>query len=267
MIVFDGKMAAEEILQEVKEKTKKLTVKPKLVSIVVGDHKGALFYQNLKKKKAAEVGIEIEIKYYFEDTEFEDIKKDILKLNKDESVDGVMIQLPLPKDLRGNTKDLIQYINKKKDVDGMREDSDYICPVVKAVIKAFQTGLETLGLESRNLLVLVIGNTGFEGGKMYTAFKDMGYSVTGVNKKTKELRKKTKKADVVVSATGVTSLIKPDMIRDGAILIDVGSPKGDIEKAAYKKAGFVSPVPGGVGPMTIAYLMENIYEASKLKKD
>lgn len=266
MKVFDGRKTAEEILQSIKEKNLKTKTHPKLVSIVAGDQKGALFYQNLKKKKAEEVGIKVNIKKYPENVEFEKLKSDIQKINKDHSCDGVMIQLPLPKNLKSKTCDLIQCIESGKDVDGMRDDSEFTSPVVKSVIKAFKEAVDVLGINSVNISVLVIGHTGFEGGMIYKALKELVYKVSGANKKTANLKQKTKKADVIISATGVQDLVKADMVKEGVVLIDVGSPKGDIEKSAYEKASFVSPVPGGVGPCTISYLMENIYEAS-LGKD
>lgn len=268
---FDGVKLSDMKLAELKKRVfelKNKTITPKLVSILAGDQKGALFYQRLKQEKAKEVGIELVIKKLLVDASMNRFIEVIERLNEDESVHGIMIQLPLPsKFSRKDRVKIIKVINRAKDVDGMREDSKFTSPVVKAVVRIYKTAIDKLEIKDGKLSILVVGYTGFEGRKIFQAFKNMDYEVVGADKDTKDLKLKTKKVDVIISATGVANLIKPEMVKEGVILIDVGSPKGDIDKSTYEKASFVSPVPGGVGPLTIAYLMENVYEASRNSLD
>lgn len=268
--IFDGKKFAKRKLIEVKKKVlelKKKGITPKLVSIVVGDEKGALFYQKLKKKKAKEVGIRFVINKYLGDANFDDIKNNIKKLNSDDSVQGIMIQLPLPENLRERNKDLIDCIDPKKDVDGMRDGSSFTSPVVQAVDTAILVSQDWLQHNNCPYKIVIVGSEGFEGSKILRFYlhenKQNSFLPIGVDKNSEFFEKKVKEADILISVTGTPNLIKSDMIKDGVVLIDVGSPRGDIDKKVYDKANFVSPVPGGIGPLTIAYLMENIMKSAK----
>lgn len=281
-IVFNGKKVALEKLEELKGevgKLKKKEVTPKLVSILVGNDKGSELYLSLKKKAAEKIGAELEISKFQVSEPVNQLIKLIEELNRDKGVHGVMIQLPLPKNIKHKTKDLIKLIDPKKDVDGMSEDGFYVAPVVKAVRYAmgkaenimrltYGDGPCKVGYRPVSDKVVVVGASGFVGRKIVKELeklKDVKYQVIRVNSKTVNLKLKTKSADVLISTTGSEGLIKADMVKDGVILIDVGSPKGDVEEKAYEKASFVSPVPGGVGPLTVYFLLENLSEASALK--
>lgn len=264
--IFNGKEFARQKELEVKKevvKLKKKGVAPRLVSIVVGNVGGGRFYQNLKKKAAERIGAEVEIISLSPSTSLREIREKIEQFNKDSSVHGVMIQLPLPDYLEPKTNYLINIIDPKKDVDGLREDSIFLTPVVKAVIAILEKATHFLPA-NREAEVLLVGFTGFEGGKIFKTLKDMGYKVEGANSKTKNLGEKTKKAQVVISATGIPGLIRGKMIRKGAVVIDVGAPRGDVRtEEITAKAALISPVPGGVGPVTISMLMENLVEKAK----
>ena len=267
--LFDGKKIASEKEQELKKDVDRLRKKgvfPKLVSIVVGDEGGGKFYQNLKKKAAQRVGAEVEIKNLSSSTSLSEIKDTIIKYNTDKKVYGVMIQLPLPENLKPKTNYLINIIDPKKDVDGLQEDSIFLTPVVKAVLAALVEASYVLSAGSRlsaGLKIVVVGAKGFEGRKITRVLKEMGYKVKGVDIETKDLKLITKNADIVISATGKADLIKTDMAKEGCAVIDIGAPYGDVDKKVYKKAAFVSPVPGGIGPVTISMLLENLIEAAK----
>lgn len=267
--IFNGQEFALQKELEVKRdvvKLKKRGVTSKLVSIVVGDVGGGRFYQNLKKKAAERVGARVGIKNFDEEIKSTELIKLIKRINRDKNVHGVMVQLPLPEKFsKKDREEIIQSIKVDKDVDGMRADSPFLSPVVKAVIAILQSASGCLPT-NREVEVLVVGFTGFEGGKIFKTLKDMGYKVEGANSKTKDLRKKTKKADILISATGVSGLIQGNMIKEGAVVIDVGTPKGEIDPKAYEKTSFITPVPGGVGPVTIACLLENLVEACQEKK-
>ncbi len=254
MYIFDGKKKAEEIELALRARSSNRKF---LNSIVVGSESGALKYQEMKKKTSEEVGCEISIFQFPDSTSFEELSSIINKWNSDPSVDGIMIQLPLPENLRHKTKDLIDSIAREKDVDGMRDDSPFVSPVVRAVMLALEEAAEVLDKDLKSLKTLVVGSSGFVGQKLVSHLSDENYIVVGVDEGD-YLDPYTQSADVIISATGVENLIGPEKIKDGVILIDVGSPTGDIDKMAYDKAAFVSPVPGGVGPVTIACLVENL---------
>jgi methylenetetrahydrofolate dehydrogenase (NADP+)/methenyltetrahydrofolate cyclohydrolase len=265
---FDGKRVASEKLEALKievEKLKQKGVTPKLVSIMVGEDEGSELYLSLKKRAAEEVGVELEIKKLASKTSMNRFIEVIENLNEDRSIQGIMIQLPLPKNFRNKTKDLINEIDPKKDVDGMRRDSEFLAPVVGAVEFVFVGCEEYIHHNDLPFKVVVVGGQGFVGRKIIKRLFEYNsriYRPVSVDIKTKDWQKKVKEADVLISATGSTGLIKKSMVKDIPVLIDVGSPKGDIERQAYDEAYFVSPVPGGVGPMTIYYLLENLVEVA-----
>ena len=277
--IFDGKAFAREKEIELTEEVKKLRIKgiiPKLVSINVGDDPASVLYVGLKKKAAERIGCSLSIISYQSSVSVSEITNKIRDFNKDPLIHGIMIQLPLPENLRHKTKDIINVIDPGKDVDGMREESLYLTPTTAAVINVIKTAtnyaLNFNALASKRVRpydardrvskVVVVGAKGFEGKKIFKVLKEMGYEVEGVDKETKNLKLKTKEKDILISVTGVPGLINKEMVKEGSILIDVGSPSGDIDKDAYEQAAFVSPVPGGIGPVTIACLMENLVEAS-----
>ena len=267
---FDGKKIAFQKERELKKDIARLRrkgVTPKLASIVVGDVGAGKFYQSLKKKAAERIGAEVEVISLSPSISLKEIKAEIEKYNSDSKVHGVMIQLPLPANLKANTKSLINAIDVKKDVDGLRENSQFLTPVVKAVLAALIEATYVLSSPTDRLKfglkTLVVGAKGFEGVKIIRVLQEMGYEVEGVDVAIKNIKLKTKNADIIISVTGSPGLIEPDMIKDGAAVIDVGFPEGDIDKEVYKKAAFVSPVPGGIGPVTISMLLENLVEAAK----
>lgn len=260
--LFNGRKFArrkEKELEGMVSALKKRGVTPKLVSIVAGDEGGAQFYQSLKKKVAQEVGCKFLIRKYKAEDRIRRLVDGIRQLNKDKSVHGIMIQLPLPDNLRLEANSLIKAIDSKKDVDGMREDSSFVAPVVKAVLIA----LESSPLKGSPLKVVVVGAKGFVGRKIVKELRSKNYELWGVDLETKNLKEKTKDADVVISATGRPGLIKESFVKKSFVAIDVGAPKGDFDEKAIKKAKFATPVPGGIGPVTISCLLENLITSAK----
>lgn len=276
-ILFDGRTFAKQKEEALKLQVRNLSkrgIVPKLDSIIVGSDPASILYQNLKKKAAERIGADVRIKVYPESISVEELVGEIKKLNDYPSVNGIMVQLPLPKKFSNEDRDeILGTIAPEKDVDGLREDSKFTAPTAKAVVEVLKVAIKPFSVDRFPLTVCVVGASGMEGKKIVEALnsdkrlKELVNSlrIIQVNSKTSDLGLKTKDCDVVISVTGVPDLIKADMIKPGAILIDVGSPKGDIEKAAYDKASFVSPVPGGVGPITISSLLENlIIETTKV---
>jgi methylenetetrahydrofolate dehydrogenase (NADP+)/methenyltetrahydrofolate cyclohydrolase len=263
---FDGKAFARRQEEELSKKTTELGkrgVIPKLVSISVGNNLHNSLYLKLKQKAAQRVGCQLFIVNFKALAKTSAIIKEIEWYNLDRAINGIMLQLPLPKSfLKKDRNAIIKSIEKQKDVDGLRNDSAFLTPVVKAIIEIIK-GIPDYLSKGKDTKILLVGSKGFEGEKIFRTLDEMGYLIEGVDSKTKDLRAKTSGADMIISATGRANLIHADMVKEGAVLIDVGSPKGDIEKAAYKKASFVSPVPGGVGPVTISCLLENLIKSSE----
>jgi methylenetetrahydrofolate dehydrogenase (NADP+)/methenyltetrahydrofolate cyclohydrolase len=192
------------------------------------------------------------------DENSERILKMVKKLNADKNVHGIMIQLPIPDNFSERvSKKMIDTIDIYKDVDGLRDDSIFTAPVVKAVISVVSG-------KDNALKTAIIGANGFEGKKITKKLRELGYgNIIKLDKSDdRDLKKIISEADMIISAAGQPDLVQPEMIKEGIFLIDVGSPKGDISRSCYSKAAFVSPVPGGIGPVTISYLMENLLLAA-----
>lgn len=264
--VFDGRLFAAK--KEANLGIRVLGLKargvyPKLASIIIGKNPASELYVNLKKKAAERIGAEVDIYFLGENSKIDDILLLIDTLNTDEGVNGIMVQLPLPGSIAKFKDQIIGSIKQKKDVDGLRDGSQFLHPTAKAVMDILHEAEDILRLPSRvsPCKVAVVGSTGMVGAPLVKELKEEKYNVIEVNAETHDLAKKVKSADVLISATGVPSLIKSEMVKPGAIVIDVGSPKGDVEAEVSKKAAFVTPVPGGVGPVTISCLLENLIEA------
>lgn len=265
-IVFDGKKFALEKEKSLKVKVISLLnkgIKPKLASIIVGNDPASVLYTSLKKKVAERVGIEFAVISLNSSTEEQQIAKTIGELNKDSSVQGIMIQLPLPSAVSEKTSVLLNLINPLKDVDGLRDDSLFVPATVRAVLSIIAEAKNILDLDlNLDLDYCVVGVTGMVGKSLNNELKRMKVRVKGVSKQTNTFFDDTKRADILISTTGVPGIIKSEMVKKGAIVIDVGSPRGDVDfKSVVSKVSFITPVPGGVGPVTIVSLLENLLEA------
>lgn len=259
--IFDGKAFAKEREKILKAKVKELKVKPKLVAILIGRDKASLIYTNLKKKTAERVGIKFQVVKFPSTTNYQVIIKKIKELNKDDSVHGVMVQLPFPQELKKKTRTILQSIDRHKDVDGLRLKSIYTPAAVKAVGEIIQHVIKPLAYIGKK--AAVVGALGTVGKGVTRDLTKMGFKVCECEKGTRDLYAKLHEVDVVVSATGVPGLISSQMLKEGVVAIDVGAPKGDLDyKGISKMASFITPVPGGVGPVTIVCLLENLVEAS-----
>lgn len=247
--LFDGKALAQKIEAELKQKG----TSAKLVSILVGDNPASMLFLSLKQKAAERVGATLEIKKFDISTPEGEIIHFIEALNLDNSVKGVMIQLPLPNGF--NRGQIINSIAPEKDIDGMREGGHFTAPVVMAIWAAI------LDSGSQAKEATIVGANGFVGKKLTTFLEEKGYLVHGVDIGSPDFMEQIKQADLLVTATGAEGLIKGGLVKDGAVVIDVGSPKGDVENSSVMGvASYLSPVPGGVGPVTIAYLMANLLQ-------
>ena len=272
--IMDGKAYSKEILEQIKHKVDKLQKKPSLAVILVGDDPGSQIYVNSKEKTACELGFVSKTFRLKENTDPKELKDLILKLNSDKNTDAILLQLPLPEHFV--EQDFIELIDPKKDVDGfhplncgklMTNSNPYaISCTPKGIIKL----LKKYNVEITSANVLVIGRSNMVGKPLAQLLLAENATVTVAHSKTKKLAQIASKADILISATGINGLVTKDFVKNGAVVVDVGifrdengKIKGDVDfEEVSKIASLITPVPGGIGPMTIAMLMENTLELS-----
>ncbi len=276
-IIIDGKALAKKIRSNLKvecDELKKEGITPKLAVIMVGDDPASKVYVRNKSRACDEVGIEYQEYLLEEDTKQEDLIDLIKKLNQDKTVNGILLQSPIPEHLDINRAfKAITYI---KDVDGFTpssvgklcigEDTFVSCTPL-GVIKMF----EEYNIDLNGKDVVILGRSNIVGRPLIQCCLQQNATVTVCHSKTKNLEEHTKRADVIISAIGQPKFVTADMVKDGVVIIDVGINRneegklvGDVDfENVEKKASYITPVPGGVGPMTVAMLMNNIIKATK----
>lgn len=277
-IILDGKQTAKKITDELKLKVQNLDKKPSLAVIMAGNNPASEIYVKNKEKKALEIGFNSIIKKTDENITKEELLKIIKELNEDDNINAILLQLPLPKHL--NEKDFLDKIDPKKDVDGfcsynlgklLKNDSPYAIPCTpKGIIRL----LDEYNIDVEGKIALVIGRSNIVGKPVSILLLNRNSTVIMTHTKTKNLENLTKTADILICAAGKKEMIKKEMIKENAVIIDVGITrdndgklKGDVDFNDVKeKASYITPVPGGIGPMTIAMLMENTYELYKIQK-
>ena len=267
-IIFNGRDFADEKEEELKIVVSGLRsrgIVPHLASILVGDDEASRLYIGLKKKAVERIGAEHDSYFLPENTKLSDILALIASLNEDKNVQGIMVQMPIPGQLGNHKDEIIKAIDPKKDVDGLRDDSSFLHPTSRAIIDIINEAKRYDNVrptsKTTSLRVVVVGATGMVGRPLVKELKKEGYEVIGCDSKTMDLKNNTLKGDILVSVTGVPGIIKADMVKRGTIVIDVGSPVGDFDPEVKNKSAFFTPVPGGVGPVTIACLLENLIDA------
>ena len=268
--IIDGKKVSKELKEELKEKVSKLKVKPKLVVISVGDNPASKVYVRQKEKCATYVGFEYE-HLHFESISDDKLIKEIEKLNADKKVSGMIVQLPLPKGM--DEKRIVNTINPDKDVDGLSyinagrllNNEECLASCTPAGIMEL---LKAYNIDPCGKNVVVIGRSILVGKPMMNLMINANATVTLCHSKTVDLEKVTRKADILVVAIGKPNFVTRNMVKRGAIVIDVGINRvddkliGDVDyNDVYSKVKLITPVPGGVGPMTVIMLMNNVYKA------
>lgn len=277
--IIDGKSLAKKIRMELKEEVEKLKSKnifPKLAVIMVGDDKASKVYVKNKSKACEEIGVEYEEFLLKDDINMQELLDLIQTLNSREDVHGILLQSPIPKNLDINKA--FNAIDYRKDVDGFNpinvgklvigEDSFISCTPF-GVIKM----LEEYGIEIEGKNAVVIGRSNIVGKPLAQCLLAKNATVTICHSRTKNIHEITANADILVAALGKPQYIKEHMVKDGAVVIDVGINRADDGKLVgdvdfenvSKRASYITPVPGGVGPMTIAMLMHNVVKAAKLQ--
>lgn len=258
-IIFDGKtysLKKKELLRAGATLLREKGIIPHMATILIGDDSASHLYVELKKKFIEEIGCQLDIYKLSAKTSFKDIELLMNTLNGDEAVHGIMVQFPLPENLTNQKEKIIELIKIAKDIDGLKDNSKFVHPTAKAVTEIMSLAVNETASEIKT--VCVVGSEGMVGKPLVHELKKLGYEVFECDKDTDDLAFKTVVADCVVSSTGVMNLITPDMVKNEAVLIDVGSPMGDISTLCEEKASFITPVPGGVGPVTITCLAENL---------
>ena len=273
--IIDGKKIASEIRADLAKKVEQLPgeVMPVLAVVLVGDNEASRIYVRNKKKAAAEVGIGCEVLEMNEGIGENALLATIEELNENPHVNGIIVQLPLPDHI--NPLKILSAIRPEKDVDGFNPYNAGLlaCKEPEAVVSATPKGilklLQTTGVDLCGKHAVVIGRSNIVGRPTAMVLLNHDCTVTVTHSKTIDLPNIVRQADIVVAACGCPKLVKKDWLKEGAVVIDVGINRvegklcGDVDfDAATEKASFITPVPGGVGPMTVAMLLENTYEAA-----
>lgn len=278
--LIKGKELSEKIVTQVREEAlkyeKEVGRKPGLTVIIVGENPASKVYVNKKKKTAEESGFKSEVIALPEEVSQQELERHIDKLNVDSAVDGILVQLPLPKHI--NTYEILERIAPDKDVDGfhpinagklMTGLKPYAVPCTPyGIIRLLDEN--SIEIEGRH--VVVIGRSNIVGKPVAALLLNRSATVTVCHSRTKNLPEICAQADILVAAVGIPKFVKADWVKEGATIIDVGINRteegklvGDVDfDAVAQKAGNITPVPGGVGPMTIAMLLSNTLDLFKL---
>lgn len=282
MTIIDGKALSEKVLKEIEkehsELEKKVGRKAGLAVIIVGENPASQIYVRNKIRACEKVGFHSETIRLDENITEENLLLEIEKLNNNSNIDGILVQLPIPKHIDGLK--IINAISAEKDVDGFHttnigkmmigDETGFLPCTPAGVVQMFEE--YNIDLEGKD--VLVIGQSNIVGKPMTLLLIKKRATVQVCNSKTKNLSEKLQKADVVVAAAGSPKLVKASDVKEDVVVIDVGINRvdgklcGDVDfEEVSKKASFITPVPGGVGPMTIAMLIKNTFKSYKQKID
>jgi methylenetetrahydrofolate dehydrogenase (NADP+)/methenyltetrahydrofolate cyclohydrolase len=274
--ILDGKALANLLGENLKEKVKNLKaegITPHFCVINIGDDTASKIYVRSKKRKAEKLGIIQDIYQIPADTKQQEVLDLIDKLNTDPEINGLMVQMPTPEQI--NADELLARIDPNKDVDSLTPANvgrlwlkdHFVEPATAEGIMALLKHYE-IPLNGKN--VVIIGRSNIVGKPLAALMLEKNATITIAHSKTQNLASLTKRADVIVSATGEPCLIKADMVKDGVIVVDVGINRvngklvGDVDFDAVKeKASYITPVPGGVGPLTVQFLMEAVVNLTR----
>ena len=279
-MIINGKELAKKIRNDLKKEVEKLRERgiiPKLAVIMVGNDKASEVYVRNKSKACNELGIEFEEFLKDENTTQQELIELINELNKQDDIDGILLQSPIPNNL--DIREAFNQIDPKKDVDGFNPinvgklsigEDCFISCTPYGVIKM----LEEYNIEISGKRAVVIGRSNIVGKPLAQCLLNKNATVTICHSKTKDIASVVREADIVVAALGKPKFVTEDMVKEGAVVIDVGINRneegklvGDVDfESVEKKASYITPVPGGVGPMTIAMLMNNVVKAAKGRK-
>lgn len=275
-VIMDGKALAEKVKAQIREKVSKLRRQPGLAVILVGDNPASQVYVRNKERDCAQCGIMCYDYHLPQDASQEDVLDLVEKMNNYGAVDGILVQLPLPEQI--DERVVLEAIAPDKDVDAFHPENvgrimqgqAYYKPCTPAGVMEI---LHEYGIDPAGKHCVVVGRSNIVGKPMAMLLLHENATVTICHSRTPDLKAQCRQADILVSAVGKTGLITADMVKPGAVVIDVamnrneaGKLCGDVDFAAVSQvASYITPVPGGVGPMTRAMLMENTYKAAKCR--
>ena len=281
MKLLDGKEVSTKVKDELKLEVDKLREKgiiPTLAVILCGDDAASKVYVKNKSKATEYIGAEFKEYILDENIEEQELIDLIEKLNSDNSINGILIQSPLPK--KFDEEKIFSLVNYKKDVDGFTPNSVGNLFIGKPIFKPCTPAgvikmFEYYNIDLTGKHAVIIGRSNIVGKPLISLLLEKNATVTVCHSKTSNLKEITKTADIVISATGRINMVTEDMIKDGAIVVDVGINRnsegklcGDVDfENVSKKCSYITPVPGGVGPMTIAMLMNNLVKATKMQNN
>ena len=287
MIILDGKKTSNEIKAEIAESVNEIIAKglrpPHLAAVIVGDDGASLTYVGSKVRACKRVGFDSTLIKLPESISENELLEKVNELNKNENIDGYIVQLPLPKHI--DTQKILMAVNADKDVDGFHPTNfGKMALSLPTFISATPFGIMELlkryNVETSGKHTVVIGRSDIVGRPISILMSQKSNpgnsTVTLAHSRTKNIEELTKEADIIISALGVPNFVKANMVKDGAVIVDVGITRladnsqkgykivGDVDfESVSKKSSFITPVPGGVGPMTIAMLLKNTLLAYK----
>ena len=280
MEILDGKKVSTKVREDLKlevDNLKKEGIKPKLAVLMVGNDLASKVYVRNKNKACEEIGIEYEEFLLDEETTMEELLNVIDNLNKNQNIYGILLQSPIPKHLDINKA--FRAILPEKDVDGFHPinagklsigEKCFVPCTPHGVVKI----IEEYNIETEGKNVVIVGRSNIVGKPLIQCMLQKNATVTVCHSKTRNLEEFTRKADILIVAIGKQKFITENMVKEGVVVIDIGINRneegklvGDVDfDNVSKKASYITPVPGGVGPMTVAMLMENVVEAAKQNK-
>ena len=270
MTLLNGKKIADKILNNLKKVINKRGLKLKMAIVLVGDDAPSKIFTKRKEEASKKIGVDFELFHFEKDISLLKLKKEVEKISLDKSVSGVVIQLPLPTKLKPFTQEILNIIPKEKDIDVLSENNlgsfySGFLKIMPPVVGAIYYLLKENKISVKGKNVVIVGAGRLVGLPLAIFLLKEKATVSVLNQYTEDAKSFLKKADIVISGVGKPNIIKGKDVKKGVVVIDVGSSLkdkkivGDIEfKSVSKKAKYITPVPGGVGPLTVASLLENL---------
>lgn len=261
-MIVDGKKLADEIKSELKAKARGKSLS--LAVVWVGEDPVSERYVEKKKKFGLDIGVEVVVHEYPSDILEEDLVEEITRLNNDDNISGIIVQLPLPAEI--DEQKILNLISPNKDVDALGEEARVFPPTIGAVKEI----LERNNIELSGKKVVVLGKGKLVGRPAAIWLTQEGANVSVIDSKTPDPASILKQADIIVSGVGRSDLITPEVLKEGVVLIDAGTSessgqlKGDADPACADKCSLFTPVPGGVGPLTVVMLFKNLLELNQV---
>jgi methylenetetrahydrofolate dehydrogenase (NADP+)/methenyltetrahydrofolate cyclohydrolase len=276
-VIIDGKKIAGIIIEEIKQEVSQLPSRPAIAVVIVGENSASKIYVKRKSEAARKAGMDSVVIEMAENTSQKTLEQKIDELNNDENINAILVQMPLPKQI--NSFDIIQRIKPEKDVDGFHpENVGKLCVGLTPYAKSCTPSgiielLRSYKIDVKGKNVVIIGRSNIVGKPLANMMLNLDATVTICHSKTQNIARISKEADILIAAVGSSKLVKADWIKQDAVVIDVGISRdennnltGDVDFEEVKeKASFITPVPGGVGPMTIAMLLKNTLDLYKIK--